>query len=665
MNNDQYSVNVNNTLLKITGRTNDELINIGWPGIIHKDDIKKDLALFKKLESGEINNYTTESRYLKPDNSIVWVNITVANLNIKNNHKYNFIYLIQDITKRKNIELKLLDSERSKSVLLDNLPGMMYRCQNDYNWTMLYVSNGCYALTGYQQESLLNNRDLSFNDLIVTKHQAYIRSQWKTAIETHTKFKEEYEIRTAENTTKWVWEQGQAIYDQDEKVIALEGLIIDITDRKNNEIKLKYLSQHDSLSGLLNLRSLEELYSNKDIIPDKTAFIMVNILQFSYINSMLGYRLSNMLIQEIASCLFHIIKKEFSLFHTYIDRFLIYIPKYQNKEELIALSEMITNKLNLQIKQKSVNFHIGILEINTNDDYDVDQLLKRVSVAAEFVNERDQISYCFFTREMAEKQEREINIAQCLTNVLYKSDDTSFFMQYQPIVNLKTNKICEFEALARFTNSELGIVTPSEFIPIVESSQLILSLSKKIMHIVFEFAKKLYDMGYKSIIISFNVSSIQLMNDSFILDLTSLISEASVNPQNIKLEITESIFADNYLEINKKLAQIKQMGITIAIDDFGTGYSSLAREEELNVNCLKIDKYFVDKLLTINSTKSLISDIISMAHKLGHYVIAEGVEKEIQKKYLIDYDCDMMQGYLFSKAVNEEDVFKLLQKDQD
>ena len=658
--NNRDMVNVNNALLTITGRTIEELSENGWPSITHPDDIAKDMELFKRLETGEINNYTTESRYIKPDNSIVWVNITVANLNIKNEHKYNYIYLVQDITNRKNIEMELLDSERSKSVLLDDLPGMMYRCKDDPNWTMLFVSNGCYELTGYFPESLIDNRDLTFNDLIVKKYQDYIWKQWKKAVKTHSKFAEEYEIITADGTHKWVWEQGQALYSQNDKVIALEGLIIDITDRKNNEIELKYLSQHDLLSGLLNLRSLEEIYSNIKETSNKTAFIMIYVLHFSHVNSALGYRLSNKLVKEIADCLSITVNNEFQLFHTYIDRFLIYVTNYQNKDDLIALSEKLITKLNMDIKQKSISFHNGILEINANDNYDVDHLLKRVSVAAESINDSDQKSYCFFTKAMADKQEREISIAQCLSDVLIDNDDTSFFMQYQPIIDLKNNKIVEFEALARFANDKLGVVSPSEFIPILESSQLILPLGKKIMHIVFDFAKRLSKEGYESIIISFNISSIQLLNDSFIPDLATSITEASINPFNIKLEITESVFADNYTEINKKLAQIKQMGITIAIDDFGTGYSSLAREEELNVNCLKIDKYFVDKLLNINKDKSLISDIISMAHKLGHYVIAEGVEEEIQRKYLIDHNCDMMQGYLFSKAVNEDEVLKLL-----
>ncbi len=126
------------------------------------------------------------------------------------------------------------------------------------------------------------------------------------------------------------------------------------------------------------------------------------------------------------------------------------------------------------------------------------------------------------------------------------------------------------------------------------------------------------------------------------------------------LEITETIFTDDYEQINKKIDKIKEMGIRVAIDDFGTGYSSLARERELHVDYLKIDKFFADKLVEAEPEKSITGDIISMAHKLGRTVIAEGIEQEYQKKYLIEHNCDIMQGYLFSVPLMPKEALKLL-----
>lgn len=139
-----------------------------------------------------------------------------------------------------------------------------------------------------------------------------------------------------------------------------------------------------------------------------------------------------------------------------------------------------------------------------------------------------------------------------------------------------------------------------------------------------------------------------------------MITESGVNPFNISLEITESIFSDENQKLNRVLGELKGSGIHIAIDDFGTGYSSLAREQELNVSCLKIDKYFIDKLLFLKDEEAITGDIISMAHKLGHCVVAEGVEHEKQLRYLIDHGCDRIQGYLIHRPVDEDAAIKFL-----
>ncbi len=133
-----------------------------------------------------------------------------------------------------------------------------------------------------------------------------------------------------------------------------------------------------------------------------------------------------------------------------------------------------------------------------------------------------------------------------------------------------------------------------------------------------------------------------------------------VNPKNIGIELTESIFMSDYDYINTIISELRDAGLHIAIDDFGTGYSSLAREKELNVNCLKIDKFFIDKLLELAPERSITGDIISMAHRLGHCTIAEGVEQEGQKQYLLAHGCDKIQGYLVGRPLDEEAAIALL-----
>lgn len=578
-----------------------------------------------------------------------------------------FIYSILSFAFVQNRQLykekgKLLESERSKSVFLANLPGMAYRCSYDRKWTMHYISAGCMELTGYPSKSLINNRNLSFNDLIMPQYQEYLWESWKVAIQDGSKLKEEYEIITASGEIKWVYEQGQAIYDENNNIEALEGLLIDITSQKEQEKKFRFISEHDTISGLHNRRYLEailplELESSR---VEKHALVLVNIRRFNMINITYGYFYGEKLIKEMVELLLEICQKDHSLFHISIDRFAILIHDYQNQTEISDLCDTIIRRMQNLRSINNVQASLGIVELK-DDKMNADYILKLASIAAEQASKNQTLDYCFFNQEMEERITYKELMKEELAHAAVNDDDKNLFLVYQPIVDLKTGKIYGFETLARFKSESLGWVSPADFIPIAEETGIIVSLGKRIMRQAFEFLKSLELQGYDHIMLSFNVSAIQLLQDDFIQILEGTISEADINPVNLNIELTESVFSNDYEEINRILAKIKERDIKVSIDDFGTGYSSLARERELIVNCIKIDKYFIDHILTSDAKEYITGDIISMAHKLGHYVVAEGVECEIQKQYLMEYNCDYLQGYLFSKPLSPEMALELLE----
>lgn len=162
--------------------------------------------------------------------------------------------------------------------------------------------------------------------------------------------------------------------------------------------------------------------------------------------------------------------------------------------------------------------------------------------------------------------------------------------------------------------------------------------------------------------ISINVSPIQLLKKEFVANLMHLVEATQTNPALICLEITESIFESNTQEINRLLRLLRQTGFHIALDDFGTGFSSFARERELQVDCIKIDQYFIRKLERLREEETVTGDIISMAHKQGHYVVAEGVETETQKHYLLTHGCDKIQGYLIGRPQSQNESLALLER---
>ena len=186
------------------------------------------------------------------------------------------------------------------------------------------------------------------------------------------------------------------------------------------------------------------------------------------------------------------------------------------------------------------------------------------------------------------------------------------------------------------------------------------SLGEKIILQALSFLKKLKENGHDNISVSINISMIQLLNAGFAEKFIDSIKERHLDPENIGIELTESVFTVEIEEINTVINSLKAAGIKILIDDFGTGYSSFARGSELNIDSIKIDKCFIDKLLTVKPEEAITGDIISIAHKLGQCVIAEGVEQEKQRCYLRDYDCDRIQGYLISKPLDEEAALAFL-----
>ena len=667
-NSEDIIVRVNHAYEQIIGRTKEEIVDLGWMRITHPDDVEEDMENLRRLRSGEVKVYSMDKRYIRPDGSVVWVHTVVAPLVSPDNQQYGHICLVQDITGRKSMEEALNESERSKSVLLSNLPGLAYRCNYDRDWTMQYVSQGCLDLTGYPPESLLNNRDISFNEVISPEYRETLWDEWHRILANRQPFKFEYEIITAAGEKKWVLEMGQGIYNDNGEVEALEGIILDISDRKAMENALKYNYEHDKWTGLHNRDYLVSLLE-KDLRQGekvKRALIGINLRTVGLLTANYGFQYTQNLIKKAAEALSEYCTDKRMLFNTYQNRFLFYVVDYKDKNELIEFSRTIADLLESIFFVERISGGIGILEIRQDEgDADADMLLRRLLIASErAVSMFGRVfEIRFYDDELEALVNRERDISIALSNIAANEQtNDKLYLQYQPIMDLKTGSIIGFEALARLRTEKFGNVSPLEFIPIAEKTKLIIPLGEKVTEQAFRFSNRLRECGYEDISVSINISAIQILNPDFIGRLLELMERMRIDPKNIGVEITESVFASDYEYINNSIDKLRKAGVYIAIDDFGTGYSSLARERELRVDCMKIDKHFIDRLLCTDPKKAITGDIISMSHKLGHFTIAEGVEQEIQLRYLKEHDCDKVQGYLISRPLDEDDAIEFLRK---
>lgn len=249
----------NPAALEILARSEADLVGIDWQDLTHPEDLELESEYYERFSKGELPSYSFEKRLIRPDGSLVWVNAKIASLSRKGWDGETFYFcLLEDITHRKTTEEALRESERSKAVLLNHIPGMAFRARNDQDRTLEYASAGCLSLTGYASESLLYNRDISFNEIISAEYRQLIQDEWVRVLEQNRHFRAEYEIITRSGERKWVLELGQAVLDEDGGLEALEGIIFDISDQKKREASVTYLRERDFLTGLYNRPYLEK-----------------------------------------------------------------------------------------------------------------------------------------------------------------------------------------------------------------------------------------------------------------------------------------------------------------------------------------------------------------------------------------------------------------------
>ncbi|WP_258360090.1 HD domain-containing phosphohydrolase [Moorella sulfitireducens] len=375
---DDKLVSINSMFERILGRTREEFLAIDWSECLFTSEPQKDAKKNRRIALETIAGNSVTRKYVRPDNTSVWLNIKIASISLGSRTGKKFLCLVEDITELKEKEQELLESERSKAVLISNLPGIAYRCNYDREWTMQFISDGCLELTGYRAESLLDNKELSFNDVICPEYREILWEEWARVVKAREKFKYEYPIITANGDIKWVFEQGQPVYDENGDVQALEGLIIDITDHKNRELEIKYLSEHDFLTGLYNRRFYEAEKARLDargVIP--LSIIIADINGLKLINDAFGHKEGDRLIIETAEIISSCCREGDVLARIGGDEFGILLPNTGSREacEIIKKIASACEYRSSMMKIYSLSLAIGYGTKETAEQ-DIEQIEK-------------------------------------------------------------------------------------------------------------------------------------------------------------------------------------------------------------------------------------------------------------------------------------------------
>lgn len=466
-------------------------------------------------------------------------------------------------------------------------------------------------------------------------------------------------------------QQNEEITGLYEEIVATEETLKEQNKQLNSynseilehQKRLHFLAFSDPLTGLANRkRILDELktLANLDEPNHKDfALFFIDIDNFKRVNDSLGHAAGDLLLCQVSERINNFIQRGDLLGRLGGDEFALIIRRHLSSELLYAYAEEIRllfeEPYELDHKRIKVSISIGIALWPT-DAGTGEELLKASDTAMFKAKDLGRNIIQFFQQEMKSsvlaKIEMENQLIQAVAN-------KEFYLEYQPICS-PHGVLLGFEALIRWNNAALGRVSPMTFIPVAEDLGLIQDIGAWTILTACEKINTLNADRDVPYFMSINLSPLQMRDITFVDSAMDLIAQCGTNPHHLQFEITETVFIDSINEASLILQELRNAGIRIALDDFGTGYSSLSYLLDLPISTLKIDKSFVDGITGIRNRKNIISDIILMAHNLGMYVVAEGVEIKEQLDYLADEDCDMIQGYYYSKPLGDADLVHYL-----
>lgn len=432
---------------------------------------------------------------------------------------------------------------------------------------------------------------------------------------------------------------------------------------KNEEVEK--LAYYDSISQVPNYQYLLKIMKEsmaKDDSQHRTILI-INHSNLHLVKMMKGQEALDELLRAKTQELKDKMAPDDQIFRYSEDSFLIRRPGERSRKEEAKFCEEILDSLET-ISQSSdagklIGRRIGVLELVPEDKHPT-KILSYIDITINKIQKLEDKSYWFFDRSIQDRLILDERIEIELRKMTYDCYEKEFYLEYQPQIDIKTGKIIGFEALARWNSPKFGRVPPMKFITIAENAQLIVSLGDWIFKEACLFTKKIEEKSDFKVAI--NISAMQILREDFIDKVKETIKETGVNPENLEIEITESHFVSNHQLINDKFKELQSMGISISLDDFGTGYSSLSRLKDLNIDVLKIDKSFIDHIGHDEESVMFVEGILVLAKQLNIKTVAEGVETQDQLQILKDRECDIIQGYYYSKPLGEENALEFFRE---
>ena len=441
------------------------------------------------------------------------------------------------------------------------------------------------------------------------------------------------------------------------------AVVRDITERKKNEDKLKFLATRDPLTHLPNRylfnERLVESARNVDDTGSKLAVLFIDMDNFKHINDAMGHSAGDVVLQLAGKRLESCVRNRDTIARLSGDEFTVILESVNEEEEVEAVATRMLKALSQPFHVDGQELYssgsIGVIVYPDSCD-NVDELLKNVYTASHHAKKQGRNNFQFYSSTLSANALRRMAIEHGLRHAL---ENDEFHLAYQPKVDLSTGRIIGAEALARWTNPDLGPVSPVEFVPVSEETGLIVPIGDWILERACTEAKKWMETGLDDVGVAVNLSVRQFRQGALAGRVQEILDETGLPCTNLDLELTESMLVENAEQTVQVLKELKALGVSLSIDDFGTGYSSLSYLTKFPLDSLKVDRSFVTGLPDNPDAVTMAKAIVNMAQNLGLKIIAEGIETERQSAFLHALGSDIGQGYLFSRPVPFEEFVRL------
>jgi len=462
------------------------------------------------------------------------------------------------------------------------------------------------------------------------------------------------------------WMNLSSVNDEDGEVLHYISVFSDITERKQAEDKIIHQAYHDALTNLPNRVLFKDRLEQALAFAQRLKHLNVAVLfmdldRFKIINDTLGHDAGDQLLQEVAARLHNCIRASDTVARLGGDEFTILLPEVDHTDQALLVAAKVLDAMKkpfmLAGQELFVTVSIGI-SMFPKDGGDVDTLMKNADAAMYHVKGKGRAGFHLYTDDLSLQAMRRLELQTQLYNALERDE---FILHYQPQFDLLSGKIYGVEALIRWQHPILGLISPAEFIPLAEESGLIQPIGAWVLEEACCQGKAWLDMG-KPLQIAVNLSARQFQKHDLAGFVTRTLHLCGLPPEQLELEITESVAMENADFTERTMQSLSEFGIQIAIDDFGTGYSSLSHLKKMPLHTLKIDRSFIQDITTDNDDSAIVTAIITMAHSLKLNVIAEGVETAEQLQRLRELGCERTQGFLQGRPILPNEITALLQE---